>query len=334
MRPDDPFRRRRAIEMRTPRENHFSPHTPLGQGAEFDAIRRMVERWGPRARRIGDDAAVITTPGERALVISTDTSVENVHFRRDWLTAEEIGYRAAAAALSDLAAMAAKPLGMLAAITVPESWRSEFDSLTDGIGEAAEAAGAPIIGGDTTRGSELTLTFTVLGTVRDVLFRTSARPGDRVYVTGRLGGPLSALRDFLAGKTPPAETRARFAHPVPRIAEAAWLSEHGAAAAVDISDGLAAELGHLAAASRVTFTIELDAVPSIDGMSPLDAAGSGEEYELIITAPADLDTEEFAKRFGLELTRIGEVTPGPAAVIMTLGGERVDLPAGYLHFTA
>lgn len=333
MRPDDPSRRRRAIEMRTPRENRFSPHTPLGEGAEFDAIRRMLERWGPRARRIGDDAAVITTLGDRSLVVSTDTSVENVHFRREWLSAEEIGYRAAAAALSDLAAMAAKPLGILAALTVPESWRGEFDSITDGIGEAASAASAPIIGGDTTRGSELSLNFTVLGTVRNVLFRTSSRPGDRIYVTGRLGGSLSALRDFQAGRIPPAETRVRFSHPVPRIEEAVWLSENGAASAVDISDGLAAELGHLAAASRVLLTVALESVPSIAGMSALEAAGSGEEYELIVTAPADLDTAEFTKRFGLELTKIGDVASGPAAVVMTHGGEPVDLPRGYLHFT-
>jgi thiamine-monophosphate kinase len=293
----------------------------------------MLERWGPRARRIGDDAAVLTTLAERSLVVSTDTSVENVHFRRDWLSAEEIGYRAAASALSDLAAMAAKPLGMLAALTVPESWRGEFDSITDGIGEAAAASNAPIIGGDTTKGSELVLSFTVLGTSRDILFRTSCRPGDRIYVTGRLGGPLSALRDFQAGKTPPPETRIRFAHPVPRIAEGVWLAEHGAASAVDISDGLAAELGHLAAASRVTLTVKLEAVPTIDGMSALEAAGSGEEYELIVTSPADLDVAAFKKAFGIELTKIGDVTSGPAKVVMTQAGKPVDLPAGYLHFT-
>jgi thiamine-monophosphate kinase len=333
MRPDDPYRRRRAIEMRTPRESQFSPHTPLGAGAEFDSIRRMLERWGPRARGIGDDAAVITMIGERSLVISTDTSVENVHFRREWLTTQEIGYRAAAAALSDLAAMAAKPAGMLVALTVPESWRDELDFITDGIGEAAEAAAAPVIGGDTTAGGELTLTFTVLGTVHNVLLRTGAHPGDRIYVTGRLGGPRSALRDFQAGRTPPPETRARFAHPVPRIIEAMWLSEHGASSGIDISDGLAAELGHLAAASRVTLNVGLETVPSIEGMSPLEAAASGEEYELIVTSPGDLDTTAFTKAFGLELTKIGDVVRGRAGVVMTQHGEPVDLPRGYLHFT-
>jgi thiamine-monophosphate kinase len=334
MRSDDPFRRRRAIEMRTPRENQFSPHTPLGEGEEFDSIRRMLERWGPRARRIGDDAAVITTLAERSLVVSTDTSVENVHFRRGWLTTEEIGYRAAAAALSDLAAMAAKPVGMLVALTVPESWRGELDFITDGIGEAAAAAGAPIIGGDTTNGSDLTLTFTVLGSVRNVLFRTAARAGDRIYVTGRLGGPLSALRDFQGGRTPPPETRIRFAHPVPRIAEATWLAEHGASAAIDISDGLAAELGHLAAASRVSLDVTVENIPSIQGISSLEAAASGEEYELIVTSPADLDTAAFEAAFGIELTKIGDVMRGPAAVVMTQGGEPVDVPRGYLHFSS
>lgn len=333
MTPDDPIRRRRAIEMHTPRDNRFSPHTPMGAGVEFDAIRRMLERWGPRARRIGDDAAIITSLGDRAVVASTDTSVENVHFRRDWLSAQEIGYRAAAAALSDLAAMGARPVGMLAALTVPESWRSEFDAITDGIGDAAENAGAPILGGDTTRGSELSLTFTVLGTAREVLCRTSARPGDRVYVTGRLGGPLAALRDLQAGRAPSEENRNRFAHPVPRIEEAAWLAENGAAAAIDISDGLAAELGHLSAASRVGISVRIEDIPTISGMSPLEAAGSGEEYELVVTSPADIDTKEFTRRFGLDLTQIGVVTAGTIGVVMTQDGEPVVAPAGYLHFT-
>jgi thiamine-monophosphate kinase len=91
-------------------------HTPIGKGIEFDAIRRMIERWGLNARSVGDDAAVIPSIGDRSLVVSTDTSVENVHFRREWLSAQEIGYRATAAALSDLAAMAARPLGILVAI--------------------------------------------------------------------------------------------------------------------------------------------------------------------------------------------------------------------------
>lgn len=332
MSPDDSFRRHRAIDVRIPRETSSDPHTPLGAGPEFDAIRRMLERWGPRARRVGDDAAVIRSISEHPIVVSTDTSVENVHFHRDWLSSEEIGYRATAAALSDLAAMGARPLGIVVSLTVPGSWRSEFDGLTDGIGNAAASVGASILGGDTTRGSELSLTITVLGTAHTVLLRSSAKPGDNVYVTGRLGGPLAALRDLQSGRNPSAENRQRFVAPVPRIEEAVWLGENGATSAIDISDGLAAELGHLAAASRVQITVRLENLPVVEGSSPLDAAGSGEEYELVVTSPSAIDTREFAKKFNLELTKIGDVASG-AGVVMTLNGEPVALPPGYLHFT-
>lgn len=333
MKGDDPFLRRRAIEMRAPRENGFHPHTPLGAGAEFDAIRRMLERWGPRARGVGDDAAVIARLGDRALVVSTDTSIENIHFRAGWLTPQEIGYRATAAALSDLAAMGAKPLGLLSALAIPESWLVHLDAITDGIGDAAASAEAPIIGGDMSRAGELALTFTVLGTARDVLFRTSARPGDSVFVTGRLGGPLRALRDFQEGREPSAADRERFARPSPRIREAMWLSEQGATAAIDISDGLGADLMHLAAASRVVLSVDLDHLPTVEGATALEAAASGEEYEIIVTAPPDLDTSKFHKRFGLELSQIGKVEHGTAEVRMAIGGEQVPVPAGYSHFT-
>ena len=318
--------------MRAPADNRFHPHTPLGAGAEFDVIRRMLERWGPRARRIGDDAGVITALGDRALVVSTDTSVENVHFRAAWLTPQEIGYRAAAAALSDLAAMGAKPLGLLAALGIPESWRVHIDAITDGIGDAAALVETPIIGGDMSRAGELSLTFTVLGTTRDVLFRTAARPGDGVYVTGRLGGPLRALRDFQEGRAPSAADRERFARPLPRIREAMWLAEHGAASAIDVSDGLSSDLMHLASASRVAIVVDLDCVPTFEGATPLEAAASGEEYEIIVTAPSDLDTAKFQKRFGLELTRIGAVEHGSAEVRMSLAGEPVTASPGFSHF--
>lgn len=333
MNPDSPLHRRRVIDARVPREIHVAGHTPVGEGVEFDAIRRMLERWGPNAKGIGDDAAVIPSIGDRSLVASTDTSVENVHFRRDWLTPHEIGYRATVAALSDLAAMGSRPLGILIAITVPDSWRDDLDGITDGIGEAAAKSAAPIIGGDTTSGPALSLTVTVLGTVCDVLTRSGARPGDLVYTTGRLGGALAALRDLEAGLTPSAENMQRFAHPVPRIEESVWLASKGATAAIDISDGLAAEVGHLASASKVSITVRLEDVPAVDGVSQEDAARSGEEYELVVTAPSAIDTEAFAARFDLELTLIGEVSDGTAGAVLTNGGEQMTLRAGYLHFT-
>ena len=318
--------------MPTPREVRLQPHTPLGSGPEFDSIRRMLERWGPLARRIGDDAAVITSHGDRALVASTDASVENVHFRREWLSPLEIGYRAAAAALSDLAAMGAKPLGMLVAMALPETWRGSIDALTDGIGEAAQACDAPILGGDMSRSEELNMTFTVLGTARDVLFRAGARPGDSVYVTGNIGGSGAALAAFRQGLTPAEGYRSRFARPTPRIPEGIWFGEQGASAAIDISDGMAADLLHIACASRVAITIEAEHIPVVAGVSPQDALASGEEYELIITSPHPLDLETFKRRFSVDLTRIGMVHSGDPHVTLTLNGEPIEAPRGYLHF--
>ncbi len=318
--------------MRTPRDTRFQPHTALGAGPEFDAIRRMIERWGPAARRIGDDAAVITIPAERSLIASTDTSVENVHFRRDWLTPLEIGYRAAASALSDLAAMGAKPLGMLVAMAIPEDWRTSLDSLCDGIGEAALAADAPVLGGDMSKSAELAMTITVLGTARDVLYRTSARPGDSIYVTGRLGASGDALMAFQRGEQPSASSRAKFARPVPRIHEGVWLAENGAVAAIDVSDGLAADLRHIAAASRVVLNVDIDRIPLAGGVSSLSALASGEEYEIACTSPTELDLEEFERRFSIPLTKIGSVTRGDADVVFTQNDSRVEAPIGYLHF--
>lgn len=332
MNDEDRFRRRRAIEMRTPRDNRFQPHTPLGPGAEFDSIRRMLERWGPHARSIGDDAAVITSLGERSLIVSTDTSVDNVHFRRAWLTPAEIGYRAAASALSDLAAMGAKPLGMLVAMTIPEEWRRHIDAVSDGIGEAAHIAEAPVLGGDLSQANELALTFSVLGTARDVLFRTAARPGDHVYVSGRLGGPGAALEALTSNREPEPLHRERFARPVPRIREAMWLAERGATAAIDISDGLSSDLGHVAAASKIAVTIDLARLPLVEGVTAEAAASSGEEYEIVVTSSIELDSAEFNRSFNLELTKIGVVERGEPRVTFVHDGNRVEVKRGYLHF--
>ena len=304
----------------------------LGPGAEFDSIRKVVKRLGQNAQGIGDDAVVISSLGEQKLIVSTDTSVENVHFKREWLTSEEIGYRAAAAALSDVAAMGAKPLGMLVAMAIPETWHAQIDAISDGIGEAARVAGAPVIGGDMSRSSELALTITVLGTARHVLLRTGARPGDHVYVTGRLGGPAAALRYFEENREPPTMLRERFARPIPRIHEAMWLAESGAMSAIDISDGLSSDLGHIAAASGVALNIDLSSIPVIDGVSAIEGARSGEEYEIVVSSPVEIDATVFKRHFNLDLTRIGSVDTGEPGVRFFLDGSQVAVPGGYLHF--
>jgi thiamine-monophosphate kinase len=305
----------------------------LRSGAEFDVVRRLLERWGDRADGIGDDGVILSGFGPGKLVVSTDSSVENVHFRRDWLEPREIGYRATAAALSDLAAMAATPRGILLALTLPDSWKRSLDDIADGIGEAADECKTRIVGGDLSEGRDLTLTLTVLGTAERPLLRSGARVGDRVYVTGKLGGPGSAIAALLAGRAPSRADRARFAHPVPRIREAQWLVSHGATSGTDISDGLAADLANIAVASGHGISINIDRVPTIDGVASCDAAASGEEYELAVTSSSALDVKAFEREFKLQLTEIGSVEAGEPVVRAFDRGAPVQTPPGYVHFT-
>ena len=308
-----------------------SRHLAMGGGAEFDLIRRFLETWGDRASGIGDDAAVIAVPPGEQLVASTDASVENVHFRRAWMTAREVGARAATAALSDLAAMGARPLGLLLAMALPDTWLSDAEALADGVGAAASAVGCPIVGGNVTRTHELALTITVLGSAVRPLSRSGGRAGDIVFVTGQLGGPGAALSALLAGETPLADHRARFIAPVPRIAAGRWLAACGASAAIDISDGLFADAAHLARASGISLSLDVDVVPRLPGTSPQVALSSGEEYELLVAIPphVPIDTDLFERTFEIPLTRIGvAVARADEVVLMEL---RDNATAGHDH---
>ena len=308
-------------------------HVPMSTGAEFDIIRELQARWGSLAVGLGDDAAVITPPRGDDVVASTDAAVEGVHFRREWLTAREIGYRAVTAALSDLAAMAARPIGVLISLTLPRE-EKDLDALADGIGDAVRSADTVIRGGNLSRGQLLSITTTVLGSAMTPLRRDAARPGNHLYVTGSLGGPGAALRALLEGGKPSAAHRERFARPVARLAEARWLASRGAVAAIDISDGLLSDLGHLASASGVSLDISLGSVPRLANVTAEDVLG-GEEYELLVSAARPLPAEEFASRFGIALTRIGQVEQGPAGVRVTGGSSpRIVTLPGYDHFSA
>lgn len=315
----------------------------MGPGPEFDAIREMLRRWGPRARGIGDDAALLDVPPGQHLAVSIDASVEEVHFRRAWLTAHEIGYRASVAAISDLAAMAATPLGLVSALAIPESWRAELHDIAEGIGEAAERFEVPIVGGNMTAGERLTLTVTVLGAVSRPLPRAGVQPGDTLYVTGALGGSGAALAALLDERVPEPAHRVRFARPEPRLAEARWLAAHGAHAAIDVSDGLGAELAHLAAASGVRIEVDAATVPRAAGVDAATALRSGEEYELVVSG-SSLDVRAFASTFSLPLTAIGTArathpgeTPGVAIAGIDAsppGASRVARGQGHDHFSS
>lgn len=314
--------------------------TPLGPGAEFDRIRAMAARWAGRARGLGDDCAFIEAGGER-LAVSIDLSVEGVHFRREWLTPVEIGYRAAAAALSDLAAVAAEPIALLLALALPaEEPEDTVGALADGVADAAADCGATIVGGDLSRAGGIVIDCCVIGRAAAEVRRRGAKAGDALVVTGALGGPLAALLDWRAGREPEPAARERFAHPASRHVAGRFLAAHRAHAMIDISDGLAGDARHLLAASGVGATLDVERLPVLPaaqraaqraGTSAWSfAARSGEEYELLAAVPADA-VDGIVAECPVPVTVIGRVETEPG-LRAAEHGAAVSLPGGYDHF--
>jgi len=307
----------------------------MGELSLIAAFQRALANRSDRVVRwSGDDCAVVRA---RPLqVVSVDAMVDGVHFRLEHpgVTPADAGHRALAGALSDLAAMAADPLGLLLALGVSETWQHALAEIARGVGRTAEQASCAIIGGNVTRAQELSLTITVLGAVERPLRRTGVNVGDVVYVTGRLGGPGAALHALQSGRVPGGEHLARFASPRARLAEARWLADAGATAAIDVSDGLAGDLAHLARASRVTLQLDVDRVPCVAGVSAAEAVASGEEYELVVAFPPDAapDCVAFEHRFDIPLTRIGVAAPVSAEPVRTIGA-RVDPARGHDHLS-
>jgi thiamine-monophosphate kinase len=299
---------------------------------------------------IGDDAALLQAPPGRTLVASTDAFVEQVHFREGWLSAAEIGARATAAALSDLAAMGARADCILVALVVPDAWRERLGNLADGIASVVAPAGARIAGGNISSGSTFSITTTVIGSAAQVIPRSGARPGDLLLVTGTLGGPGRALRAWESGIEPDSWARARFAAPLPRLEAGQAFAAAGAHAMLDVSDGLAADARHLAAASGVDITIDTALLPCGPGVSAHDALTSGEEYELLVACPPEIVTAllvDIRQRIGLPVTIVGKVDgkrdAGRGAVHVAgvpitgptdaAGTGRVEFAGGHDHFT-
>lgn len=299
---------------------------------ESDLIDSFVKRWRNAASGIGDDAAVLEIPAGEKIVVSTDSSVENVHFRCEDVSPSEIGYRAAAAALSDLAAMAAKPVGLVFALVLPEEWRHDAGAIADGVGEAAVASACPIIGGNISSGGELSLTTTVIGSTAKPLLRSGAHRGDSIYVTGALGGSAAAVAAWAESKKPTAQCREQFVHPRPRIREALWLAAHGATSAIDLSDGLSTDAAHIADASDVALSIDVGLIPIADGAKLAHALSGGEDYELLLSGPV-IDVDEFKRAFGIALTRIGVVEEG-RGVTFQKAGERFTPSPGFDHLSS
>lgn len=289
---------------------------------------------------IGDDAAVLA-PEPDLLVWTVDAAVDGVHFRRDLVSFVDLGYRATMAAASDLAAMGASPRGLLSALVLPpEVSDQDLADLAAGQRAAADALGTAILGGNLARGSELSITTTALGATPRPLTRAGALPGDALWAAGPIGLAAAGLALLLAGRAPvSAAARAailRWRRPEAFLA-AGVTARASAHAAIDVSDGLAQDVQHLARAGGVDVVLDASAIVSPElreaagelGGDPLELAlHGGEDYALVVAAPIDAALPGF--------TRIGSIAgaPGSGAVrVRREDGAIVAIsPRGFDHF--
>jgi len=316
----------------------------LGPGKEFDRIRAIFSRLTqllPENAPLGDDCALIAAGGT-TLALSIDASLEDVHFRTDWLDFKEIGFRAAGAALSDLAAEGATPLGVLVSLGVPPLSGTKSDpavEIMEGVAAMCGTLGAQVLGGDMTRSAKYMVDVCVIGRAEHPVRRSGAREGDAVWVTGYLGGAALALEKLRKGERMSKPLRNRYACPEPRIEAGRWLASHGATAMIDISDGLGADTQHLAAASAVSIEINLEQIPCWEDVQAMAAVSSGEEFELLVTMPptfGDASASSFRGETGVALSRIGtclRAAGGRRGGVRLLDHNKpVLLPAGFDHF--
>jgi thiamine-monophosphate kinase len=310
---------------------------------EFSLIEVLTTALGAKRgamEGVGDDGAILKVPADKHLVVSTDTLVEGVHFD-DQASPGDVGFKALAVSLSDLAAMGARPAWFFLSLTLPsmdESWARRFAL---GMHEAARGASISIAGGDVTSGP-LSITVTVCGLVRpgSALLRSGALPGDVIGISGPTGMAGKALLDLRQGKSPAPACVAALHRPSPRLGFGQALCGL-AHSCIDISDGLLADAGHIARASGVGIKIDLERLPNPPELADLDdearwnlQLGGGDDYELCFTAAPDSweDVSHAAQATGADAIRIGEVFAGDECICVKPDGDHFrPIRSGYVH---
>lgn len=288
---------------------------------------------------IGDDCAVLPLGDGTSLVFTTDVLVEGVHFLRTGASAAEIGRKSLAVNLSDVAAMGAQPVASLLSLALSEDaageWAAEF---MNGYRELSGRYGVPLVGGDTSRsGSGVTVNVTAIGRVRSecVKRRSAARTGDIVAVGGRLGASAEGLRDILAGRYD-TEYAAIHKNPTPQIAEGVWLgSRTEVHAMMDLSDGLASDLGHILKVSGVGAVVDTERIPAVTDLHT--AVCGGEDYKLLFTVSRDdfgRLASDFREKFGYEPFAVGEIVASEECSVEWRENNKRITPDwhGFSHF--
>ena len=315
---------------------------------EFELIDRYFTRPARRAvLGIGDDCALLAPPAGRQLAVSNDMLVEGRHFLST-VAPDRLGHKALAVNLSDLAACGAEPTAFALALALPRAEAGFLEGFARGLFALADRHQCELIGGDTTRGP-LTISITVFGEIPDgaALLRTGARAGDDLYVSGSLGDARLALEVFRGHVSLDRAgfeiARAAMERPQPRVALGIAL-RGVATSAIDVSDGLLGDLGHILRRSRVGATVEVDAVPAGPALTgqPSDrrreyTLAGGDDYELVFSAPplAGEAVRRAARVAGVDVTRIGRIEATPGLRLVDARGEAVaDSFGSFDHFRA
>jgi thiamine-monophosphate kinase len=325
----------------------------IGELAIIAQIRQLSKNLGGKHLRlgIGDDCAILTPPPRHDLLVTTDFSLENRHFRRDWHSAQSIGHRTLARGLSDLAAMGAKPMAAFLSLALPRSIARKpewIDGFLDGLLTLAKRHNVPLAGGDTSEspacpsGDALVLAdIILLGSAPSgrALRRSTAKPGDRIYVTGSLGGAAAELAALSASPRKFRDASPDDDHPhlfpQPRLTVGQTLLRRKlATACIDISDGLSTDLAHLCNESHVSAEIHTADIPLHPAATLQNALHGGEDYELLFTTPPSTRVPKSIA--GVPITAIGTILANrknrPQITIVDASGSRSELtPQGWQH---
>jgi thiamine-monophosphate kinase len=312
---------------------------PLKEKLLIQRIRRTADRRGARSGQgIGDDCAVLRVPRDHEVLITTDFSLEDVHFRREWHPPDSVGHRCLARGLSDIAAMGGVPheafLSLALPADLPQSW---VDGFVRGLLKLANRYAVRLAGGDTAQSPDGVLAdIVVLGSLPkgEAILRSGARPGDSVYVTGTLGSSAAALHQLRDGKKLRPGSHLKHFYPEPRIAVGEFLRKKKLASAmIDISDGLSTDLAHICEESKTGAMVYAPALPACPGKDGLTLAlHGGEEYELLFAARSGCRIPK--QIAGVSVTRVGEIVRGRQMTLATADGNMEALrPAGWEHFS-
>ncbi len=321
-----------------PQVDALPPDATLADVGEFGLIARLTALF-PQGEQVlvgpGDDAAVLRVKVGH-VVVSSDLMVEGRHFRRDWASAEDVGHRAAAQNLSDINAMGGRAtsltIGLAAPPDLPAAWALDF---ARGFAEECALVGASVVGGDLTRADQVVIAVTVIGACTQApVLRSGAEPGDLVALVGRQGWAAGGLAVLGRGFRSPRALVEAYRRPEPPYDAGREAAEAGATAMIDVSDGLVADVGHVAAASGVSIDLvrdafeipePLQAVAAATGVDPVQLVlGGGDDHALVATFPD-------AGSVPAGWTVVGRVGDGEAGAV-TVDGAAYDGPAGWTHF--